>query len=216
MGKLANGIFGGVNGKVGNLIGYNLNGQQVVRTIGINNKPLSEKQLNNRLQMKVIMQFFHQMDTLIRTGFSPKAKNTTKNYHNLAIAYNKPNALTGFYPNVAIDFSKIIISVGELEQPKIIKATLTDNQVEFTWESTKNTDQVVLLAYAPATKQMVFEASGAKRAIGKEILNLKPGMENVTLALYISFVSNDRLKVANSLYLGTLSKTSATINYNNT
>lgn len=204
MGKLTNGIFGGVNGKVGNIIGYNLNGQQVIRTIGVNNKPLSEKQLNNRLQMKVIMQFFHQMDTLIQTGFSPKAKNTTKNYHNLAIAYNKPNALTGFYPNVAIDFSKIVISVGDLPQPENTQVRLIGQTLEFTWEGIRNTDQVMLLAYAPHTKQMVFESSGAKRAQKKENLSLKPGMENELLELYISFVSNDRTQVANSLYLGNI------------
>jgi len=114
MRKLTNGIFVAVNGKVGNIIGYHLNGQQVIWTSGVNNKPLSEKQLNNKLQMKVIMQFFHQMDTLIQMGFSPEARNTTKNYNNLAIAYNKPNALTGFYPDVAVDFSKIMISAGHL------------------------------------------------------------------------------------------------------
>jgi len=204
MGKLTNGIFGAVNGKVGNIIGYNLNGQQVIRTIGVNNKPLSEKQLNNKLQMKVIMQFFHQMDTLIQMGFSPEARNTTKNYHNLAIAYNKPNALTGFYPDVAIDFSKILISAGNLPQPENTKIERIGNQLEFTWEGIRNTDQVMLLAYAPITKQMVFEASGAKRAQGKEKLILKPGMENEILELYISFVSNDRMQAANSLYLGSI------------
>lgn len=208
MGKLANGILGGVNGKIGNIIGYNLNGQQVIRTIGVNNKPLSEKQLNNKLQMKVIMQFFHKMDTLIQLGFNPKAKNTTKNYHNLAIAYNKPNALMGFYPEVTIDFSKIILSVGDLAQPENTTVRFTDNHLEFTWEGIRNTDQVMLLAYAPSTKQMVFEASGAKRAQGKEKLILKPGMENEKLELYISFVSNDRTQVANSLYLGSITKIS--------
>ena len=120
--------------------------------------------------MKVIMQFFHQMDTLIQMGFSPEARNTTKNYHNLAIAYNKPNALTGFYPDVAIDFSKILISAGNLPQPENTKIERIGNQLEFTWEGIRNTDQVMLLAYAPITKQMVFEASGAKRAQEKRNL----------------------------------------------
>jgi hypothetical protein len=204
MGRLKNGILGGLNGKVGKIIGYNLNGQDVIRTIGVTNKPASEKQLNNKLQMQVIMQFFKKMNGLLKMGFNPKAKNTTKNFHNLAISYNKPHALIGFYPHVTIDFSKIVISVGDLPQPENIQVKLIGQTLEFTWEGINNTDQVMLLAYSPNTKQMVFESSGAKRAQKKEILSLIPGMENELLELYISFVSDDRTQVADSLYLGNI------------
>ncbi|SMD11568.1 DUF6266 family protein [Pedobacter nyackensis] len=201
------GIFGAANGKIFNLVSYPLKGQQVVRGIGKSRKPLTDKQLNNKLQMKVIMDFFRAMDTLLRTGFNPKANGTTKNYHNLAIAYNKPNALKGFYPDVEVDYSKIIISVGDLPQPVNPKVEWVETGLKFTWNAENmtwpyNRDQVMLLAYAPAIKKHVFFNSGARRMEGQDILKMNPAMRNQLLEVYISFVSDDRLRAANSLYLG--------------
>ncbi|WP_288882394.1 DUF6266 family protein [Pedobacter panaciterrae] len=71
-----------------------------------NNNPPTIKQLNNRQQMKVINEFFSGMKQLLKTGFGPEARGTTKNYQNLAIEYNKPNALKGYLPDVEIDYSK--------------------------------------------------------------------------------------------------------------
>lgn len=204
MGKITNGIFGGVSGKIGNIIGYELNKQKVIRTIGINNKPPTAKQLNNRQQMKVIMVFFSPIENLIRTGFNPKAKNTTKNFHNLAISCNKPYALIGFYPNVEIDFSKIVFSKGNLPQPINAEAKLIDNHIEFTWDATKSKDQVMLLVYSPESKLSCYTNSGARKSAGKELLELKHNMRNEQLEVYISFVSDDREDVADSLYLGSI------------
>jgi len=56
--------------------------------------------------MKVINEFFSGMKQLLKTGFGPEARGTTKNYQNLANEYNKPNALKGYLPDVEIDYSK--------------------------------------------------------------------------------------------------------------
>ena len=207
MAILKNGIFGAANGKIANVVTYTLKGQEIVKSIGINKKAPTEKQLNNKLQMKVIMDFFDGMDTLLQTGFNPKAKGTTKNFHNLAIFYNKPNALKGFYPEVQVDYSKIIISAGDLPQPVNPTVESIEAGLKFSWETQDitwpyNQDQVMLLAYAPARKEHVFISSGARRMEGKAILEIIPGMRNQVLEVYISFVSDDRQSVADSLYLG--------------
>jgi len=202
MGKLSNGILGGVSGKIAKIVGYELNGQNVIRTIGVNNKPPSKKQLNNRQQMKVIMEFLSPMQTLLKTGFSPKAKNSVKNFHNLAIFYNKPHALKGYYPDVEIDYSKFIFSVGSLSPVINPRFFISEKYVEFIWDMAPSNDQVMLLAYAPGTKIMTFKNSGARRSEGSDKLMLKPKMQGVHLELYISFVSDDRENVTDSLYLG--------------
>ncbi len=204
MGKLTNGIFGDVNGKIGNIIGYDLNGQHVIRTVGVNTKHLSVKQLNNQMQMKVIMELFSKIETSIHAGFSPIARNTNKNYHNFAISYNKPSALKGFYPDVELDYSKIKISAGELPQPDNINVKLLDHQLIFTWDAVNNKDQVMLLAIAPSNKEVVYENSGAYKSTGSATLKLKPKMYNQALEVYISFINNERTMVANSLYLGSV------------
>lgn len=202
MGRIKNGIFGAVTGKVANLIGYELNGQNVIRTVARSSKPDTVKQLNNKLQMKVLMNFFTYMTNLLELGFNPLAKGTTKNYHNLAVAYNKPHALIGFYPDVEINYPNVVFSIGNLLQPVNTSYRIVDQNLEFTWDKVNNSDQVMLLAYAPNSKRLAYEDSGAKRSVGQEILKLKPGMADEPLELYISFVSKDRTQVANSLYLG--------------
>lgn len=210
MAILKNGILGAANGKIANVVTYELNGQEIVKSIGVNKNAPTKKQLNNKQQMKVIMGFLSGMDTLLQTGFHPKAKGTTKNYHNLAVAYNKPNALKGFYPEVRMDYSKVIISAGDLPQPlnPVVEAVV--GGLKFSWAADDlswpdNQDQVMLLACAPATKEHVFICSGARRIEGWAILEIPPAMRNQVLKVYISFVSDDRQRVADSLYLGQVS-----------
>lgn len=207
MGRLKKGIFGAVVGKIGNVVTYELNGQNVIRTIGENKTPPTAKQLNNKLQMKLIMGFFEGMDVLIETGFNPKAHGTSMNFHNMAIYHNKPNALKGFYPDTAIDFSKIIISIGDLPQPVNPLVIRVETGLKFSWDVEGltwpgNTDQVMLLAYAPAIEKYQFINSGARRAEGQAVLELNEEMISQLLEVYISFVSDDRKSVADSLYLG--------------
>lgn len=207
MAILKNGILGAVNGKISNVVSYTLNDQEIVRSIGVNKNAPTPKQLNNKLQMKIIMDFFYNMDPLLKTGFSPKAKGTTKNYHNLAIAYNKPGALKGFYPDVQVDYTKVTISAGDLPQPINPLVERLAAGLKFSWETEGltwpyNHDQVMLLAYAPAIKKHAFISSGARRTEGEVILEISPEMQDEELEVYISFVSDDRLRVADSLYLG--------------
>ncbi|WEK20349.1 MAG: DUF6266 family protein [Candidatus Pedobacter colombiensis] len=207
MAILKNGIMGGVKGKLGNLVGYILNDQEVLRTIGINDKPLTNKQLNNKLQMKVIMEFLRSMDSLLETGFNPKAAGTKKNYHNLAVSYNKPHALKGFYPDVEVDYPKVVISIGDLPQPINPTVEFVTEGLKFSWDGAGiswpySIDQVMLLAYAPESKTCAFKNSGARRMKGYDILEITPQMHYEPLEVYISFVSDDRKRAANSLYLG--------------
>lgn len=207
MARIKNGILGSIQGKVANLVGYELNQQKIIRTIGVNTKPPTEKQLNNRLQMAVVMEFLSGLDTLIKTGFNPQAAGTTKNYHNLAIYYNKPNALKGNYPDVEIDCPKIKFSAGHLPQPVNTIVELTGDGLKFIWKNQgfswpENQDRVMLLVYAPATKEKRFKHTGAMRQDGQDTLQITPSMRNTPLELYISFVSDDRKRAANSLYLG--------------
>lgn len=211
MAILKNGILGAANGKIANLVTYTLNGQDIVKSIGVNKNPPTKKQLNNKQQMKVVTNFLGCIESLIQTGFSPKAAGTTKNFHNLAVSYNKPNALKGFYPDVQIDYTKIIFSAGDLPQPVNPIVERVEAGLMFSWDTQDltwphNQDQVMLLAYAPAVKQYAFISSGARRITGRALLEINPAMHDQVLEVYISFVSDDRQSVADSLYLGQVSR----------
>jgi hypothetical protein len=144
----------------------------------------------------------------LRTGFGPLALDSTKNFHNLAIHYNKPHALKGYYPDVQVDYSKIVFSKGNLSTATAPRAEWTTEGIKFSWENPSAPiwpsleDQVMLLAYCPAYEKHFFNVSGAKRPKGWDVLDIPAELQNEQFELYISFVAHNRLDVADSQYIG--------------
>lgn len=207
MATLKKGILGGIHGKLANLVGYSLNGQEIIRTKGVSKKPLTEKQLYNKLKMAVVMDFLSGLDSLIEKGFGPMADGTVKNYHNLAVSFNNPHALKGSCPDAEMDLPKFVFSAGNLPQPEEAKVEMVEAGVLFTWSKQgfswpENQDQVMLFAYAPETGTKRFKWNGARRLQGWDILEIPSLLRSKRLEVYISFVSDDRKRAANSLYLG--------------
>ncbi|MBB5437483.1 hypothetical protein HDC92_001155 [Pedobacter sp. AK017] len=135
MGKLLNGLYGQLTGTTGNITSYVLNGQNVTRMVRHKRTRSSEKQLDNELRMKVLNNFFHTMKGYLKAGFSSAAKDSTKNYYNLAIAYNKKDALKGYYPDIEIDCPNVILSEGELLPAENPEASRIAAGIAFTWDT---------------------------------------------------------------------------------
>lgn len=207
MGKLLNGLYGPLVGTTSNVTSYMLNGQNVTRMVRHKRTKTSEGQKNNEMRMKLINDFFRSMKKFLKAGFSEQARNTTKNYYNIAVSYNKINALKGVYPDLDIDYPNVLLSDGYLlaaENPAVIR---TAEGLAFTWDTDgyfweNGSDQVMVLAYFPEAKRTSTFVYGAKRMEGKELLPLPTDLMEQPAHVYISFVSADRTEVARSTYLG--------------
>jgi hypothetical protein len=216
MGKLPNGPFNGFTGKVGNLVCYDLNGQTIIRTIGINNKPPTIKQKTNRMKMKVINDLVQNTYLAMHAGFTAASTGTVYNYANLAIKHNNPNALKGVYPNVELDYPKLLFSHGNLETPVDPKVEVVPEGLKFSWDpSTQckgedSQDQVSMVAYCPEKQEMLFIKSGQKRHQGWDILPVDKAYKGLALEIYMFFVADDRLDVSTTTYLGRIDPTDAT------
>ena len=70
------GFFDKINGKIGNIVFYQLNGKTVGRSIGKVEK-FSDKQLEVQMRTKLITPFFSPLLEFIKLGF----KNTPKPDH---------------------------------------------------------------------------------------------------------------------------------------
>jgi hypothetical protein len=208
MGKLPNGPFGAFTGRIGNLVCYDLNGQIIIRTIGINNKPPTIKQQTNRMKMKVINELVQNTYLAMHAGFTAASNGTVYNYANLAIKHNNPNALKGVYPNVELDYPKILFSHGNLETPIDPKVEVVLEGLKFSWDpSTQckgedSQDQVSMVAYCPEKQEMLFIKSGQKRHQGWDILPIEKAYKGLALEIYMYFVADDRLDVSTTTYLG--------------
>jgi hypothetical protein len=216
MGKLPNGPFGAFTGRIGNLVCYDLNGQIIIRTIGKNNKPPTIKQQTNRMKMKVINELVQNTYLAMHAGFTAASTGTVYNYANLAIKHNNPNALKGVYPNVELDYPKLLFSHGNLETPVDPKVEVVPEGLKFSWDpSTQckgedSQDQVSMVAYCPEKQEMLFIKSGQKRHQGWDILPIDKAFQGLALEIYMYFVADDRLDVSTTTYLGRLEPTDVT------
>ena len=203
----SNGLFGEFSGKIGNLVSYQLKGKNVVRRIGKNNKPATPAQLAVRQRIALTNAFLRASLPVINAGFELEVAGTDKNQHNAATSYNTKNATQGNYPDISLDYSKILASIGTLEPADTPAVTLTGALLSFTWAvdsdmdySIKN-DRSMLLIYCSELDKAVYVLSGARRSTGQDEIELPANFVGKELQCYISFKSSDGKKISNSVWL---------------
>lgn len=208
MGKSASGPLGPANGKIGTLIWYTLNGQQVVRTIGSRTAKPSSNQLASRARMRVVMDLFRNMKPYIKAGFINEAAGTTSSYHNKATSYQLLHAVKSNADLPYIDYAAVKLSIGTLGIPENPVVARVADGLRFSWtyneqqEWSSRNDQVMTMAYFPEDHETVYSLSGSRRMLGSDILEIHPAYENKIIETYLSFVSEDRSRVSDSVYLG--------------
>jgi len=212
MGKLINGIFGGFQGRIGNLVGYTLKGKYIVRKIGRSTKPLTPGRKSNCQKMTVVNEILSPSLAVIRAGFRLAVAGTDKNEYNEAVSYNKKNAIQGEYPNISLDYTKVLVSMGDLPVAvnPVINQTAKADEIEFNWEVAADlpiqryNDRAMLMVYFPELKLTFYHLSGSKRVEGKDILRIDSDYAGERMEAYISFVKDDGQRVSNSVYAGSL------------
>lgn len=202
-----NGLFEGFNGKLGNLVSYNLRGKQVIRKIGYTTKAPTAAQLAVRQKITVTNKFLRPILPFIDAGFALAVAGTDKNPHNAATAYQIKHALQGQYPDISIDFSKARVSSGALAPALAPVTNLAGNVLTFTWQvdadmdwGIKN-DRAMLLVYCPELMRAVYVLSGARRSAGFDELELPPNYVGKELHGYIAFLANNRKSVSDSVWV---------------
>lgn len=209
MGKIPFGILGPVYGKAGNIVGYVLNGQHIVKAVPAKTtKPMTKPRKTSCGRISEISEFFSPMKTFLRVAFSPAARGTTENWYNLAMKYNNPHVVKGAFPNLEIDYPKAVLSMGPLEKPVNPLVTLLDDQVTFNWEVVEADKwlegEAMLMVYFPETNAAVYKISGMRRDVGEDSVTINQKQKNMMMVAYMTFVSSDRQTFSDSVYVGTI------------
>jgi len=209
MAILKNGLFGSISGKLGNTVTYDLKGKTVVRIIGKKStKPPTVAQLANWQGMAIVNKFLKQVKLFIDIGFHVVAKAEQLYPQNKAVSVIKRAALTGTYPNIEIDFTKVLLSMGDLPGLINVAALPESNGIRFSWDPQEwigwpyANDQVMLMAFMPDMEHAHFVLSGARRRMGYDFLELPPTLLAERMELYIAVVSDNRMRSSMSQYLG--------------
>jgi hypothetical protein len=208
MGKVKNGIYGPISGKLSNLVWFSRYGQDYVRTKGVRTAALSAAQEANCKDMAVLMALFKNIKPFLKAGFENQGHGTTLNYHNIATARNKKTAIVLIDGKPEIDFQKLLLAEGNALAPQAPSMLLSAEGIEFTWDYDNlvdwrfRNDQAMLIAYFPESNDAIFETSGAKRAQGKDLLRIPSILLNRRMEVYLAFVKDTRRDVSRSFYMG--------------
>ncbi|MCX2453010.1 DUF6266 family protein [Pedobacter sp. PLR] len=211
MATLTNTVLGIPRGKIGDFVIYPLNGKTIFRRNG-KPGPQNELQMANRQAMSVTMKLLRPMLKFINLGYGLQAKGTDKNPHNLATAYHKKHALKGVYPNIRVDYSKVILSQGDLSKITDMQVQKTATGLQFTWDpklkykAEEYDDQVMILIYYTGTKKADQFLNAAKRSEGAHFIEMDEEYLESAMAVYMSLKSADGTSISDSTYLGLLNE----------
>ena len=200
--------LGSFKGKLGNLVCYQLNGKNVVRSApGKSKKNKIGTPLQNvyRSKFTKLQHFLQPIILFIRVGFNLESHLQLMTAHNAAKSYNMLNA---FREDGEIDCSKVVVSFGNLPGAADVAIAVDDVGFHFSWannaltHTARSDDQVMLLAYSPSKRDAQVLLSGAKRKAGQETLELWSGCKGNSYHVWMAFISDDRQRISMSSYLG--------------
>ena len=208
MATTENGPGGQHNGKLGNVVYYNLNGKSVARGIGVNLKPPTDLQLAARMKTKMRSELLCQLMDFINAGFAVSALEAKENAFNQAVKCNKTNLFKGVYPDLEIAYDQLVLSAGPLKPAQDWHVEQVAHGLQYSWATDPQmawpeaTDQVMLLAYFPKQEKVHFTLFGKDRLAGTDLLEIPPSLQGEYMETYMSFIAADRKQVANSTYTG--------------
>jgi hypothetical protein len=209
MGKIKKGILGGFSGKVGTVVGASWKGIAYMRSLPQKVKnPRTTGQRSQRSKFSLALKLLQPLTAFLRTGWKLYAHKQSP--FNAAMSYTLANAVTGTYPNYAIDNSKVLVSRGALTPAANGAAATAGGNIVITWDnnsgtgSAKATDKSLVAVLNPTKSEAITNDGGVARTAGTQTVVLPADWSGDSVVVYLGFVSDDSKEVANSVYLGSI------------
>jgi len=211
MAIIKGGIFGGFTGKIGDVIGYIRYGKSFIKTKSRKRKKkASKKQLLVRENMKVAVNFMKTLKEFVAIGFAHSGAKNKRSAYSDALSYQIRNALTGEHPDVFIDLAKVKLATGNMPPPYDTSIGTEGNGIRFNWKVAlqgtiyHSLSRAMLLVYVPSLQKSFFNISAARITEKTDFMELPDSFKNQVLHAYMAFASDDRKKISDSVYIGSL------------
>lgn len=207
MATFLNGILGGFSGKVGTVIGSNWNGIDYMRSRAANiTQPNTVAQLEQRARFGMAGKFLRPLIPFLRVSYRSLA--VKKSAFNAAMAHTLENAVKGIYPDVMIDYTKVLVSQGTLLGAQNPDATsVIAGKVDFTWDDNSTeygaaaTDKVVVAVYSESLKKWLPIIGAATRVQSALTITLPEIFSGQEVQTYIGFSNADQSEFSNGEFL---------------
>lgn len=206
MAIIKNGILGGITGKIGTVVGYRLDDQDVIRSLPKERTvPFTKGELKNQTIFAASQAWLQPITEFLRVGFM----GYSVRYRGFVAAKShlSKNSIVkddaGFY----IDPELVLVSYGDLdlvENASVVSES--PNTVTFNWSGGRHVydDRAMFLLYDLDAEEpeAEFDTAAAKRKLGTGTFKLEKNFSGKTVHAYLAFVSEDRKRRSNSQYLG--------------
>lgn len=202
------GSSGDFNGKIGNIVVYTSRKLKLGRsTPRKTKKETTELQSNQRSSLGLVSSTLSPLKEAIDIGFA--SKKGTMTAMNTAVQYGLKHAVSGTFPDLTIDYAKILLSKGPLDHvntPYLIQ--LDNNKVRVNWLNPLNfklgveeNDTVHLYFYCEIT-MVLREFKTVLRSDATAELDLNQSYMHGTIHGWMFMVAANGKTVSNSKYLG--------------
>jgi hypothetical protein len=200
-------LFDSGTGTLGNLVFFRRLGKTYARTRPARFRDRkSPGQLAQRKKMQAVNRFLKPFSALIRLTFTPEAAGRTALH--AAQSYNLRNAFAGEYPNLYIDFSKVLLSRGPLPLPAHVSVMARPDGLLIEWQNgheaagRRSYDTLVVMAWSETAGWGVFKFSEVLRKEGRYLWNPPLQLnDNEIPAVWIAFRNQEQTELSDSRYV---------------
>jgi len=203
MGEIKRGILGGVNGKVGTVVGATWKEISYVRALPINvENPRTPKQLHQRAKFATTIALLRPLVPYVRHGYRLLADDKTG--YNAAVSYIMQHAIEGSGTQLSIDYERVLMARGNLMPVFGAKAVVEEGSIAFSWNDNSGmgdaleTDLAMPLVYNKARQQAIYSLAAAGRNESGFSMELPDEWNGEPLAVYLAFCSEDGKGQTNS------------------
>lgn len=202
------GCLGPISGKLGDRVYVIKNGVNYVRSLPRKTlKPATEKQLIYRAKFGLVSGFLCQIGWILNAAY--KVSNPKKSGKGIAFRQILDEAVTGDYPDLGIDYAKVKLIRGSLEEPhKISVQAEKPGQLSFSWSfyqrfDTSPADELLVLVYCISLKEFWYnDRTGIRRSDESGSIRLPEEFAGKECCLWLFYRSVLQNACSDSVYLG--------------
>lgn len=208
MGTYNKGILGAFSGKVGPVVGATWRGKDVMRSLPKKgNRLATEFQQAQRSKFAMTTEFLSGVQPVIKRYFGNDTGLKTR--RNQAMSYLIKEAIVFNDPNYEWDYTKVLISKGDLlgiNNGQVVAGSGQD--LTFSWTDNSGqgeaqvTDKLVVVVYEPTSKATVYSLNAASRDDESATVQLPSFLSGLEVQVWATFVSSNDKLAATSIYLG--------------
>ncbi|WP_207429607.1 DUF6266 family protein [Pedobacter sp. SYSU D00535] len=212
MARYSKGVYGPITGKIGNVIGSSWRGIPYFRSRPRKStKPVTEKQQGTRTSFTFMQNWLSPLHKLLMIGFESYAPPATGRQS--AHSYNAKNALIQTEGGYEIDFSKFLLSWGDLPGTGQLDISMKDSTtLLITWDTSiqgeaEGGDAVLYMVHFPDPGLFMTGIGLQCRQDGRAEVSLAEALVNrpgFRIEAFVAFKSLKTNKVSTSQYAGGL------------